>query len=374
MSDLAREFLTRTLTAAGGVVEEATGGLEALLPVAAAARMGLSEELRIHLTAVEPSAGEHTLDGRIGSALIERLVAARLGVPPMAALAYPPALPIPLPERWPVLHNAVRAGHPQHRRAADRYLSLELRVVLHSEELRTALVPVTLRLEDGARTVPFPTSGAYPVTRAPLDQRERELVARAVGSWLQREAPALHAVALESLRRRARRDLERMADYYASLDAEMAKAARRARSADERARRQAKWASLAADLATRREQLRVRMQPRLTAQLLAATLIESDVERFEFVVRRRTREGVVTVQSRMADGAIEGPACAACGVATLSLYLCDERLHVLCESCGHAGKLDRSRCRACRGEVPEPRFVSVEDPTARLRLGPDRDS
>jgi len=372
MSDLVREFLTRTLVAAGGVVEETAGGLEALLPPAAAGSMGLREELRIHLTAGEPPADEQTLDGRIGSATLERLVTARLGTPAVAAVAYPPGFPMPLSERWPVLHNAVRVGHPQHRRAADRYLSLELRVVLHSEELRTALVPLTLRLEDGARTPPFRVSGEYPVTRPPLDQREREAIGAALQSWLRREAPTVHAGALETLRRRARRDLERMAEYYASLDAEMAKAAQRARSEEERARRRAKWAALPADLTGRREQLRVRMQPRLSAQLIAATLIESDVERHEFIVRRRNREGMVAVQSRMADGVIEGPACAACGAATLSLYLCDEQLHVLCEACGLAGKLDRSRCRACQGEDPAPVSVQVEDPTAQLQLGPDR--
>lgn len=359
------------LTAAGGVVEDAPGGLEALLTPDAARQLNVPKEIRIHLSSTETPAGGRVLDGRLGSAFLERLVATRLEQAAIAAVVLPAGLPAPLPENLPVLLNAVRAGTAERQRAAGRYLTTEVRVMLHGEEFRSALVSLTIRLADGLPTEGFRVGGAYPIAAARLDDRERRNAVAALRSWLRRQGPAVHAGALETLRRRARRDLERMSEYYASLDAEMAKAAQRARSADERSRRQAKRAALPADLDSRRQQLRVRIQPRLAARIVAATIVETDVEHFVTPARRRNRKGSVTISCRMTDGVFEGPACAACGVATLRLYLCDQRLHVLCEACGQAGRLDTARCPACRGarSDPERPVVAIEDPTARLRIG-----
>jgi transcription elongation factor Elf1 len=77
----------------------------------------------------------------------------------------------------------------------------------------------------------------------------------------------------------------------------------------------------------------------------------------------------VTVYHRTSDGTFEGPACASCGVATLTVDLCDEHLHILCAACGRSGKLDAARCRACRGESPQPPVLAIEDATAQLRIG-----
>jgi len=360
--DLVREFLARSVSAAGGIVEETPRGLEALLPAAEAARLGLTEELRIHLDSEPAPSG--AIDGRLGSALLERLVAARLEKAPIAAVALPAELPRSLPETLPALLNAVRSGVAESRRIPARFLATAIRLTLQGEELRSELLSLTVRLEDGAAVRALRLSGAYPVAAAPLDEGERRHAAEALRSWLSREAPGELSGAFETLRRRARRDLERLADYYASLDREMAKAAQRARSEEERGRRLAKRSGLPAELVARREQLRARMRPRLAARILTATLIETEVERFTLPVRRRSAAGTVTVLCRAADGVFEGPGCAACRVATLRLYLCDERLHVLCEGCGQTGRLDAARCPACRPRRPEPLAVSVDDPTA----------
>jgi hypothetical protein len=369
MSDPVREFLTRTFISAGGLVEDTTHGIEAVLPPGEAVRLGLPEAVDIHLAGSDPAQDQGVLDGRIGSPLLERLVSGRLERAPVAAVALPAGLPTPLPENLPVLLNAVRSRGSERVRTGGRFLNVELRLTLHGEELRSALISLTIRLADGARTEPFRVSGAHTVLTAPLDTRERANARTALVSWLQQQGPAVHAAALGTLERRARRDIERLAEYYASLDAEMRKAAQRARSDKERVRREAKAAALPADLASRRDQLALRIRPRLSARLVAATLVESDVEHFQFTVRRRSREGTVIMDCRMADGVFEGPPCAACGAAALRFYLCDDRLHVLCESCGQPGRLDPARCRACSGVRPAPTTISLEDPTAGLRFG-----
>lgn len=368
--DPAREFLRRTILFEGGIVDDSATGLEALLPPHAAQRLAVREELDIHLSPSDPTAAADVVDGRIGSALLERWVAQRLERPTIAAVELPAGLPTPLPDGMPILLNAVRAGDAERRRVRARYLVAEVRVTLQGDELRSTIAPLAIRLDDGARTLPPSMAGAYPVAAPALDGRERENAQAALRAWLWREGPALHAGALQTLRRRATRDLDRLAEYYAGLNSEMAQAVERARGDDERGRRYAKWAALRVDLEARREQVRVRLRPRLAGAIIAATLVQCDVDEFDFGVRRRKREGTVTLRCRAADGVFEGPACAACRTSALRLYLCDEHLHVLCEACGQPGRLDRARCGACHGARAEPPRIVLEDPTSRLTIGP----
>lgn len=367
--DFVREFLCGTLNTAGGVVEtDESGDLHVLLPPEVAADFGLGEEIRIALS--DRRQDEHAVvDGRLGSPALDRLVSRRLAAPPLAAVIVPPELPRPLPAHAPVLLNAVRAGEPARFRATERYLVADLRLMLHSDEVRAAMDTVCVRLADGAQVTPPPLHQAEPRPLRTLDDAERHRAHRALRLWARQEGPARLAGALAAVQRRLRRDLERMAEYYASLDTEMEVAVRRARVPEERERRQSKRAALADDLAARRAQLRERTRTRITASLIAATLVETDVERFELPVRRRNHQGVVTVRGRAADSVFEGPACDACGAGVLRFYLCDEQLHVLCQRCGQDGRLDSARCSGCRPVAPEPYRLRIDDPTARMRLG-----
>jgi hypothetical protein len=101
----------------------------------------------------------------------------------------------------------------------------------------------------------------------------------------------------------------------------------------------------------------------------AAVVVETETDGYAVPVRRRTAAGTVVVLRRAADGTLEGPRCTGCGTSVLQLYLCDERLHALCDACGQAGRLDRARCAACTPRDITPLAVSVADPTAAIRLG-----
>ena len=269
------------------------------------------------------------------------------------------------------LLNAVRAGPARPRpRAPVRYLAAHLRLTLQGDEVRHATLPVAVRLDDGAEVASLDLAAAYPVAVAPLGEAERAAAARTLQAAFRRAAPEVLGMALEAIAQRARRDLLRMADYYASLDGEMARAVDRARSPEERTRREAKRRLLPQELEARRAQLRDRLAARLGAELVAATVVETEVDACEIPVRRRARATTLVLRRRAGDGVLEGPACASCAKSALHLHVCDDGLHPLCERCGRAGRLDAARCPACRPHGGRAGLaLPVEDPTVTLRLG-----
>ena len=366
MTHSVRDFLRLHLETLGAVVEDEEHNLHALLPADATAG-GTVEEV---LLAMEGPPAGAAVDARLGSRFLEQAVASRRARPLLAAVALAGELPRRLPDHLPVLLNGVRGGAVGPRtRTPARYLAAHLRARLQGDEVRHVMLDLTVRLEDGARVPPLEITRAYPITAPPLTNDEHAHAARALRTAVRRTAPTAFAGALAAIARRARRDLMRIGDYYSSLDAEMTHAVGRARSAEERARRTAKRAMLPEELDTRRRQLCERLSARLGAELVAATIIETEVDRYTIPVRRRTVGGTVTLLQRAGDGGIEGPACAGCAVAALRFHLCDERLHPLCDACGHAGRLDRARCPGCKPPRPAPLAVAVEDATATLTLG-----
>jgi len=367
--DPVREFLRLHLSAHGAVVEDVADGLDALLPVEAAAELGVPEEVRFAFDGSVDIAAA-TVDARLGSPVLERAVAARRDRHPLATVAFAGELPRPLPDRFPVLLNAVRAGAIAPRvRVAARYLVAHLRLTLQGDELRSTLLDLTVRLSDGACVAALDLSRSYAIAAAPLTATERSAASETLRRAVRQAAPATLAGALAAIGRRAQRDLTRIAEYYTSLDGEMARAVARVRSDDERRRRVAKRALLPDELAARRAQVRERLSARVSAELIAAVVVETEADRYAVPVRRRTRSDTVVVERRAADGTLEGPKCAGCGTSTLHLYLCDERLHTLCDDCGQSGRLDRPRCAGCRPRSALPLAVSVEDVTAALQLG-----
>jgi len=362
------DFLRLHLAALGGIVEDEPGGLRALVPPDAAAALEVDEEVVLATDGPPPDGG---LDARLGSTFLDRCVRARRARPPVAGVALPGELPRALPDDRPALLNAVRGGPARPLpRAPARYLAAHLRLTLQGDEVRHATLPVTVRLDDGAEVAPLDLAAAYPVAVEPLRAAERAVAAPTLQAAFRRAGPELLATALEAIARRARRDLLRMADYYSSLDAEMARAVDRARSPEERTRRDAKRRLLPQELEARRAQVRDRLAARLGAELVAATVVETEVDACEIPVLRRTRATTLVLRRRAGDGVLEGPACANCRRSALHLHVCDDGLHPLCERCGRAGRLDATRCPACRPRAARTALaLPVEDPTAGLRLG-----
>jgi hypothetical protein len=216
--------------------------------------------------------------------------------------------------------------------ADDRFETL-LRLVCDTtqgsepDETFTALLnplSASIRLQPGAAKGPLPLETV--ATRA--------------------HARAQYAVSsfAESVRRRRDLDLDRIAEYFDSLILD-AQAPRRAVSAAAIAARkehlQSERQQKIEDLSARYA-IRVRLSP---AAILCVTV---PVAQLTIRLRRRKAHGQVVLQVPSESRVPDRLPCSACPDTTLRPVLCDDHLHVLCESCAPSAQ-GRPRCPTCAG-------------------------
>lgn len=206
--------------------------------------------------------------------------------------------------------------------------------------LLTAEVASALGLPEGAflstGASPIETARAYPIAAAALGTDERRGAADGLGRAVRRHALDLLWGAIAAIGRRAQR------------------------------------AMLPAELAVRRAQVQERLSARVGAEMVAALVVETDVDKHEVPVQRRTKDGTVTLRRRAADGELEGPRCSGCGASVLKLYLCDQSLHALCSGCGQPGRIEPGHCRGCRPRPAQPwgRCTTVPEPSPGPHIPP----
>ena len=237
-----------------------------------------------------------------------------------------------VPSRLPLSRRHPQAG-PAQRRGAQR------------DRYRSPCVWPT------APSVPsLPLAGGEPRALSPAGRRANGGVQRrrcSAGSPAR--ASGASRGALEAIERRVRRDLEHMAEFYASLDQEMAAAARRARGADERARQAGQTCG-----APRRSD----GAPHPAARAHAAPPVRRVGRRD---ARPKPTPSASTCRSagararassrslgRGADSSFEGPMCARCGVATLRHLSLRRPPARPLRRVRPRGRLDAARCPACR--------------------------
>jgi len=109
-------------------------------------------------------------------------------------------------------------------------------------------------------------------------------------------------------------------------------------------------------------------ETQIAAHLVAATLVETDIRRFELPVATpgAARHGCNAVAG--GDGVFEGRPVVRVWRRPSASTCVTRALHVLCDACGQSGRLDQTRCRACRTTKADPMRLVVDDPTATLAL------
>ncbi len=343
-------FVASELAARGALVERGDDGAMAVLSPDLARGLALPEALEL---ALSPSASDRAIGCGLGAPLLDRLVTEVRGTVPVASVTWqaaPPRLAVAerLADRLVVRNGVADVLGVAHASATylagvfawtaeadDRYQGMAM-VVAHAgtgSEPDTACVAAVAALIAGddaeatdARDARGATGGGGVIARR---------AALAIG-------PRLAEVGAAVARRRDR-ERARIDEYFESLIAEakrprrqVARSAVEARAAALHAEHGAKLRDLAGRYA-----LRVRIEP---IALAAITLRVAEIR-----LRLRRRKGERELALHVPPGARtpDALACVACVGTTRAPLLCDDALHVLCETCGpEVG--GRPRCPACR--------------------------
>ncbi|MGE3752812.1 MAG: hypothetical protein AB7I45_01505 [Planctomycetota bacterium] len=150
-------------------------------------------------------------------------------------------------------------------------------------------------------------------------------------------------------RSRLEAERERILAYYDRLVKE---AGRRRRGMGYGEAIRAKREAVLRQRAERLDDLAERHAVAATFWLASAIVIDYEIVRCRFRVRRRQRELDLDVQWDPVLGDFLGPACAACGTGTLAVSICDTHGHVTCATCSaRCPTCTRSVCRVCRPDA-----------------------
>lgn len=357
-------FVADELAARGALIERDGDRALAVLPGPLAGQLDVPETVAL---AAGPRDG-HVGCG-LGAPLLDRLIAGVRATVPVAGVAWqaePPKLAAAerLAERWGVRNGVADVLGVAHASATyvagvfawsaeadDRYEGLAF-VVAHGAtagepdgEVTAALARLIAGDDPRAREQAIDEHGARSPAEAASAIARR--AAEAIG-------PRLGEVGAAVARRRDR-ERARIDDYFRSLIAEaerprrqVARDAIRARVDALRAEHAAKLRDLGA-----RYTLRIRLEP------IALAAISMRVAEIRVRLRRRKGERELALHVPPGARAPDALACAACPSTTRAPLLCDDALHVLCETCA-PDATGRPRCRACRDKgAPSSRTVSL---------------
>lgn len=347
------EFAADALVASGALVERDGDGFFAMLPPDVARELGTGETCRATRLAPDVPRDDLLFCG-LGAPAIEQLSARLEETTPMAVARLDVDPPRATQARALVERFAVRnapCDRSEIEKHAARYLVVWLAWSAEADDRYDGVLPAAVCLEDlGAPAAglldlanPLADSGRFrpapPGAEGPALRRALSVAAARAEHGLAEPLAAVRAL----VTRRLRRDHERIAEYFEQMARDALAPRRRiepamidAKLAHLRAERDAKLRALAD-----RYRLRVALAPIALLQLTIPTLL------VRLRVRRRKLEGEIRL--RLAPGAetFDRTACAACSETTARPAVCDDRLHVLCETCLPTAQ-GRPSCPACR--------------------------
>jgi hypothetical protein len=162
--------------------------------------------------------------------------------------------------------------------------------------------------------------------------------------------------AMASLRRRRDRDFSRLREYYEGIDQEIRRRARRAMARCDENALKAETSRLEATAQAFRgriAELIDRYRVRVRVEPLAAVMTTLPVHHVTARIHRRSASRTIALAWNAVDRALELPACDGCGIGVQTVTLCDDRVHMLCDTCWcECATCGRSFCRACHDVCP----------------------
>jgi hypothetical protein len=341
-------FVVGELIARGALVErDAEQGL-ALLPAPVAKGLDLAESIALTLSPASTGVA-----CGLGSPLLDRLVAEVRATVPVASVTWRAEAPRlahaeRLAERIVVRNGVADVLGVTH--ASASYLA---GVFAWSAEADDRYEGLTFTVAHAATSGEPDTAVAASIADllagddAPAIEAGDACGARGAVTAIARRAalgigPRLDEVGAAVARRRDR-ERTRIDDYFTSLIAE----ARRPRRQVGRDAIEARVAALHAEHLAKVRDLAARYALRIRLEPVALAAISMRVAEVRLRLRRRKGERELALHVPPGARLPDALACSACPATTRAPLLCDDALHVLCETCGpEVG--GRPRCPACR--------------------------
>jgi hypothetical protein len=159
---------------------------------------------------------------------------------------------------------------------------------------------------------------------------------------------------LGSLERRRERDLERMRDYYQTVDEEIRrKIARMTSKEDVRQAEIERLAATARAYQARAAELVERYRVQIRVIPIGVLVCEIPAYQIRVQLLRRSARAEMSFSWNPFDRKIEARCCDACRQVTGTTVLCDDRVHYLCFACLAAcPACSKAYCHACHKRCP----------------------
>jgi len=178
--------------------------------------------------------------------------------------------------------------------------------------------------------------------------------------WPLAEAAAIAALAptvaafLDSLRRRRDRDVRRLREDYIEIDHTVRRKLESPRPNAEVWRREIdRLEATARSYRARLVDVADRYRVRINLRPVYVLACRRPTQRVTARLMRRNTSTEAAFSWNPVDGLIESRCCDGCNTPMATAWLCDDRVHILCESClSPCGQCGRVFCRACHRRCP----------------------
>lgn len=348
------EWARDLLMSRGALLEEDQGPLRALLPADLAAALGCGEWLSLNF---EASAGADDAGEwleRIGALLAADCpaIGARLRDRSPAAVRCDAAGVL---ERELIVQNGVYRLLEDYS-AMAQYFLCTFQYTIESDDRSIGFFTVAVNTSAGS-LAPQPESLQRSLQEALEDDPAFEFprglfakIAPAVESSARREARSMIVAFEQSANRRLARDRERVEAYYRSLLSQLKKrmarkSAEPEAAAKDRSRAEATELDRAAKLEDlrRKYSLRVRLE---FADIVAVTLPVREIS-VRLIRKKEQRQRILHWNSIVRR--LEAVLCEKCAAPAQPMYLCDDKVHILCRDClAQCSSCARTFCKVCR--------------------------
>jgi len=355
-----REFTRDLLVRAGALVAPSGSGLDVIADAALSARLGLTEFQPLAFDRDEGTARDALLVDydspvfdRMGG-LVDAL--GRVTFVRGPAVALKSIEPLAELTRALTLQNGVLRG--AHITSADVvYFRFTFEYGLLADERAGGLTDVWVN--PATRSVPRMVSWNDPDD---LDEAAPQLTSEgALGlPWALAGAAVTAALAppvrafVDGLRRRRDRDVRRLSEYYLEIDHAIRRKLEGARpNADVWRREIDRLDATARSYRARLVDVGDRYGVRVHLRPVAVLACGLPTWRVKARLMRRNTTTEVAFSWNPVDGRIESRCCDGCNTPVSAAWLCDEKVHILCESClSPCAQCGKVFCRACHQRCP----------------------